>query len=221
MNTDHRGVGLQVDLSEMTSAASWANSWSHPTSQTDLLVDLEKNISNVAALGPAVINAFSQLHQGGSWASVTLIGTSMPDNFQGYPPGQHRIQRAEWTLWQALVNTHLPYRLDYGDYTTVPLNPAPIGIRWGYPINVRYTLDGEFLICRGVTTTRVGAVNMKRQLLRHAQQIVQFPNRNPVGHCWADGQIDAIAAGADPSGLEHWVQLGVNRHIERVRSLLP
>lgn len=61
---DHRGVGLQVDLSEMTSAASWVSSWSYPMSQTHLLVDLAGDVKNVAALGQAVVTAFSSSIRG-------------------------------------------------------------------------------------------------------------------------------------------------------------
>lgn len=227
VNADHRGVALRIGLQELSTAATWRAGWPHPLDETDLIVDVGANVANVQALGAGPLsNVFRNLHQGTVWRTVTFVGTSMPDNFQGYLAGSHLLQRIEWSIWQALITPtlahRLPYTLDYGDYATVPLNPPPTGIRWGFPINVRYTLDGEFLICRGVNTTGLGAVDMDQQLIAHAQQIVAFPQRGPLPNCWADIEIDAIATGTAGAGnLEHWVQIGVNRHIERVRTLLP
>ncbi len=146
----------------------------------------------------------------------------MPDNFAGVASGVYEINRAEWSLWQSLAGAALPYRIDFGDCTTPPINAAPQGIAWGYPISVRYTLDSAFLICRGVTTTREGAEDMAPQLIKHARSIAKYPTRNALANTWADATIDKIAAKtASPQGLEHWVQLGVNRHIERTRANLP
>ena len=146
----------------------------------------------------------------------------MPDNFAGMTKGLHLFKRSEWRLWRDLASAKLPYAVGYGDYATVAINPAPEGIAWGYPINVRYTLDDEFLICRGVGTTGPSGVDLDVQLLSHAKSIVKYPTRHPLAHCWADTTIDKIATGAAPTqGLEHWVQLAVNRHIELVVSSLP
>ena len=222
VSVDHRGVGLRVDLQELTSAATWIAAWPHQPNQTHLLVDFGSDVITVAALGNSVTHAFASLHQAANWRSVTIIGTSMPDTFQGWQQGLHTIPRTEWLLWQTICATSLPYRLDYGDYATVPTTPAPVGIQWGYPISVRYTLEDKFLICRGVRTTGIGGVDMDQQLVTHATSIVQYPQRAPLAHCWADTRIDNIAAGNEPPrGLEAWVQIGVNRHIELTRNRLP
>jgi hypothetical protein len=193
-----------------------------PLSGVDLIADFSNHVGTVSALGAALDHAFVHFHSGASWRSVTVAGTSMPDNFSGFTAGTHSIQRREFALWQHLSSPGLPYDLDYGDYATVPVNAPPPGIKWGFPINVRYTRVADFLICRGVATTGYGAVDMDVQLLGHAQTIVAAPNRARLAHCWADNQIDQIAAGtAGPGNLESWVRLSVNRHIERVRASLP
>lgn len=62
---------------------------------------------------------------------------------------------------------------------------------------------------------------MDDQLRAHAISIRGYPTRHRI-QCWADARVDAIAAQAeDPSGLEHWVRIGVNRHIELARLNLP
>lgn len=218
---DQRGVGLRVDLPEFTSAASWVPGWIRPIGEIDLIADFSDNVGNVAALGGVVNTAFNRLHRAGSWRTVTIAGVSLPANFTGFSAGLHRIRREEWHLWQrvAAVTT---YDLDYGDYTTVSPSAPPPGIAWGYPINVKYTLDADFLICRGVKTTGPGALDMDVQLLGHARAIRGYAARSPLAHCWADGKIDRIAAGTEGAGnLETWVQIGVNRHIELVRDRLP
>jgi Beta protein len=219
---DKRGVLLRVDLQEFTSAAAWAPGWYVPLSDTDLLVDFADNVGTVAALGAALHPAFTGLHGRGQWRTVAISGTSMPENFTGFAAGQYTIRREEFALWQRLAGLGLPYALEYGDYATVPTAPPPSGIKWGFPINVKYTLAADFLVCRGVNTTGPAAKDMDVQLIQHAQTIVAYGSRGGLAHCWADGIIDQIAAKVvDPQGLEHWVQLGVNRHIELTRTLLP
>jgi hypothetical protein len=145
----------------------------------------------------------------------------MLENFKGYGEGVFTIERVEWTLWQHLLSLSLPYRLDYGDYATVTIKPPPEKVRWGFPINVRYTLPTQFLICRGVGTTGEDGEDMKDQLIKHAKAIRRYANRKRL-NCWADANIDQIAAEEiDPGGLEDWVKIAINRHIARVRTDLP
>jgi hypothetical protein len=216
------GVALTVSLREFTSAERWVPSWSHPLGETDLILDLADKVATVADLGSALELAFRNLHRGTEWRSVTVAGTSMPDNFADYDTDDtHTIERAEWTLWQHLISLSLPYRLDYGDYATVAINPAPEGIRWGYPISVRYTLPTQFLICRGVRTRGEGARELDEQLIAHANTIVRYKKRSRL-QCWADETIDKIAAEREkPGNLENWVKIAVNRHIARVRNDIP
>lgn len=220
--TDGRGVALRVDLQELASASAWAGSWFMPLSETDLIADFRGSIGTVLNLGAPAIAAFQSLHRGSAWRSVTVAGTSIPPDFSGYSAGVHLIPRSEWALWQALSTAGLPYRIDFGDFATVSLAAPPPGIAWGYPINVKYTLQNEFLVCRGVKTTGRGSVDMAPQLIQHARTISIYPTRSPIAGCWADALIDDIAAGIEgPGALETWVRIGVNRHIERVRLDLP
>ena len=146
----------------------------------------------------------------------------MPENFMKYDKDDtHLIERLEWTLWQQLISMSLPYRLDYGDYATIAIGPPPADIRWGFPINVRYTLPTQFLICRGVRTRGEGAKDMDKQLIGHAITITNYKKRDRLD-CWADDTIDKIAAKDEkPGNLEYWVQIALNRHITRVRTDMP
>ncbi|UYO42810.1 beta family protein [Rhodopseudomonas palustris] len=220
-NADQRGVILRVDLQELNSAANWFPNWTIPVGQTDLVADFADIVGTVANMTAAVIHSFQHLHNAGQWRTVTTAGTSMPENFGGFLAGLHTIPRDEVRLWTALANAGLPYRIDFGDYATPPIAEPPPAIAWGYPINVRYTLPQDFLICRGVKTTGFGGVDMEPQLIGHAKSIVAYPQRNRI-NCWADDLIDQIAAtGQGQGNLETWVQIAINRHVELVRSLLP
>jgi Beta protein len=220
-NSDQRGVILRVDLQELNSAASWAPNWIVPVSQTDLVADFADIVGTVANMTAAVIHSFQHLHHANQWRTVTTAGTSMPENFGGFLAGLHTIPRDEVRLWTDLSNAGLPYRIDFGDYATPPIAEPPPAIAWGYPINVRYTLPQYFLICRGVKTTGFGGVDMDTQLIGHARSIVAYPQRHRI-NCWADDLIDKIAAtGQGQGNLETWVHIGINRHVELVRSLLP
>ena len=220
---DHRGVALRVDLQQFASIGSWSTGWSIPQIETDLIADFAGNMSAVSDLGITIDPVFIGAATSGKWRTITMAGTSMPENFTGYAAGTHILKRAEWTMWQRLSSTAgLPYRLDYGDYATISVVPAPEGISWGYPINVKYTLDSAFLICRGVTTTGLGGVDMGPQLIAHARTIMSYPGRRPLAHCVGDQQIDHIAlTGQKQGNLPTWVTISVNRHIELVRHLLP
>jgi hypothetical protein len=216
------GVALNVSLREFTSASDWAPSWPHALDQTDLIVDLADKVATVSDLGSILEMGFRNLHRGKEWRSVTIAGTSMPANFSEYEKDDvHFIDRMEYTLWQQLIASSQPYRLDYGDYATVAITPPPSDIGWGFPINVRYTLPTQFLICRGVRTRGKGAKDMDKQLVKHANTIMKYRGRKRLD-CWADETIDKIATGEDkPGGLEKWVTIAVNRHIARVRTDVP
>lgn len=219
---DARGVGLRVDLAEFTSAASWAPLMPIPITETDLIADFRASVGLVSAIGSSLVTLFGSLHSGSNWRTVTVAGTSIPTDFSGYAAGLHVLPRTEWALWNSLSSAGLPFRLDYGDYATVSLAAPPSGIAWGYPINVKYTLPGAFLVCRGVKTTGRGGIDMPPQLIGHARSIVGYPTRTRISGCWGDDLIDNIAAGTEsPGNLETWVRISVNRHINRVRSDLP
>jgi len=218
---DGRGVALRIDLNELAQSAAWAPTWGFPFPDTDLIIDLGGTLTAAHALGAGLHPTFQGLANGGLWRSVTVAGSSMPSNFQGVAAGLFPLPRVEVNLWNN-VKAVTPYRLDFGDYGTVSLTPPPQGIAWGYPITVKYTLGTHYLICRGVRTKGAGALDMDVQLRGHAQGIRNHPGRNPLGHCWGDTTIDAIAAnGAGTGGLAQWVSYSVNRHIENTRAVIP
>lgn len=220
---DGRGASLRVTLQDMSRIPDWIASWPFPLQETDLLIDLMDQAANVAAIGDAALKyAFQNLHQGPDWRSVIIVGTSLPENFAGLDQGLYTIQRHEKVIWDYLNAVALPYQLHYGDYATVSTAAPPAGIAWGYPISVKYTLRGEFLICRGIRTTGLGAQDAGTQLVDHAKSIATYHSRDSLIQCWADDEVNKIAnETSGPKGLEHWVRIGVNRHIELVRSTLP
>jgi Beta protein len=189
---------------------------------TDLIVDVEDTAEGVAKLGSVLQIVFRNLHRGKEWRSVTFAGTSMPENFQDFArDGVHLIERKEWRIWGDLAGASLPYRLDYGDYATVPIRDQQTKYSSGFPISVRYTLKTQFLIPRGVRTRGEGSKDQGPQLVKHANTIMKYQGRDRLD-CWADDEIDQIARKeATPNTLGHWVSIGVNRHITRVRADLP
>ena len=220
---DKRGVCLRISLQEMSELPEWIGTWPFPLKNTDLVIDYLNQAETLLSLGSAVLrSAFEALHKGSSWRSVTIVGTSIPDNFTGLVRGLYLIPRHEKVIWQQLQTAGLPYSLDFGDYATVSTTAAPAGIAWGFPISVKYTLRDEFLICRGVKTLGFGAEDSDIQLIKHAKSIVAHTTRGALPHCWGDEEINRIADETrGPKGLENWVRIGVNRHIELVRSTLP
>jgi len=219
---DKRGVALVVNLDEFNSAVEWMPNWLLAPEDTDLIVDLADNVEAVAALGSVLQIAFRNLHRAREWRTVTIAGTSMPENFADYArDGVHLIERKEWRIWRDLAGASLPYRLDYGDYATVPIRDQQTKYATGFPISVRYMLPTHFLIPRGVRTRGEGSKDQSPQLIAHANTIMRYEKRSRLD-CWADDEIDRIARKeVSPNTLGHWVSIGVNRHITRVRTDLP
>lgn len=219
---DNRGVCLRVDMQEAFSVSAWLHQWPFQTGRTDLVIDFGENVATAAALGALLDTMFLGINAHGVWRSVTLAGTSMPQNFTGFTAGQHLIPRIEAQLWNRMTALPLSYQLDFGDFTSVTTGVTPTNIAWGYPINAKYTLPNEFLILRGVKTTGPSGVDMDVQLIGHAGAVRAYSPRHRIPNAWSDDTIDQIATGAaQPKGLEHWVQLGVNRHIELMHAILP
>ena len=220
---DGHGIGLRVDLQEFTTANGWAPTWPRPLNETDLIADFADGIGHVAALGTILARAFNGLHRATDWRSVTIAGTSMPPTFTGYPQGAQTITRVEWGLWHSLAPSISAYDLDFGDYATINPNappPPPGGV--GFPINAKYTLEREFLICRGVRPSGPAGRPQAAQFVGHAQTIRGYSGQQPFAHCWADSTIDRIAAQTEnPGNPEKWVKIAINRHIEITRDRLP
>lgn len=222
VSADKRGVCLAITLQEISKMPNWINSWPFPPEETDLIIDYLNQAKEVLAFDQILAPAFHGLHVGNRWRSVTIVGTSIPDNFTGLDQGLYNIPRHQKAIWKLLSAAGLPYRLDYGDYATISVTAPSPGIKWGYPITAKYTLRDEFLICRGVRTTGLGAEDLAPQLIKHACSIVTCTNRGALSQCWADEEINRIANNTTPPrNLEHWVRIGINRHIELVKSALP
>lgn len=221
-SVDHLGICLRIDMQEAFSLSTWLHQWPFQTSRTDLIIDLGENVATAVALGTLLDTMFQGINSLGVWRSVTMAGTSLPQNFTGFTAGQHLIPRVEAQLWGRLTSLPLAYQLDFGDFTSVTPGVTPTNIAWGYPINVKYTLPNSFLVLRGVRTTGPNAVDMDVQLRGHAAGIVAHASRSRLANVWSDNTIDQIAAGTvGTKTLEHWVQLGVNRHIELMHAILP
>lgn len=103
-------------MSQFASASSWISSWPFAPAITDLILDCSDTITAVSAMGAAIHPVFTTLHAGPQWRTVTICGTSMPENFVGFAAGQYSIQRLEVAVWKRLSKLALPYRLDFGDY---------------------------------------------------------------------------------------------------------
>lgn len=224
-NAGSGAIALRLTLGEMSDAHEWVDTVT--PENTDLIIDFGGEIGVATKLGGVLADAFARLHSGPSWRSVTIAGSSIPDDFTGVAAGSHRIPRQELAVWSALRKRSLPYTLFFGDYATISPNARAPGVRWGYPINVKYTLKDDFFICRGIRTLglppkkdgtpakKVPTMDMGPQLIGHAKRIVDLPDRDALPNCWGDAQIDKIASGdLGPSGLAEWVQYSVNRHIE-------
>ncbi|WP_366509754.1 hypothetical protein [Mesorhizobium sp.] len=220
---DRRGAALRISLAELTTAPTSIANWYCPVAETDLIIDLGGSVASVLALGAPAFAAFRALHQGASWRSVTVAGGNIPATLTGYTVGQTMLPRTELDLWNALNAYGLGYTLHFGDYATIGPDASTDNIPGPVPINAKYTPDGQFQIFHGVKTKGPGAIPRETQYRNYAAAISRFPRRTPLGNCWGDLTIDAIAnvPGTSPGSPASWVGYCVNRHIELTRNQLP
>jgi hypothetical protein len=78
---------------------------------------------------------------------------------------------------------------------------------------LRYTIEDRWHIGLGAQVKKAGFGQMQRI----CQDLVALPYFDRPHTCWADTYIDDCAAGTASTGnASTWVQVAVNRHLERV-----
>ncbi|GDY33046.1 hypothetical protein GTS_46790 [Gandjariella thermophila] len=149
------------------------------------------------------------------WRSITVASGAFPQDLSEVEPWEvTELPRREITLWSALQDPRLPLRRrpGFGDYgidhpprrQPVPARPAP---------NVRYAVDGRWLVLRGTRTDPDG----NAQFHKVCGELVHLPEWCGDDFSWGDGQIAASARrDIGPGIARSWRSYGTNHHIEFV-----
>lgn len=184
-----------------------------PPNEVHLMIDLERIAGALDITAAALRPALKSLPHASEWASVSLLGTGMPDNTEevGRDKAKH-IDRSEWTLWRSL--TGHDYRLPtFGDYGVQSPNPMSDfnPLYMDSSAQLRYTTTASWYVARG----RAIKVNGNSQAHVLAQMIVSEPTvyRGP-GFSWGDAWLQDCADYKDgPGDQRQWRKATTNHHL--------
>jgi len=219
------GIALKVAAADIASVAGWVVQIGWSPSEVDLVVDL-KHVSSfdVATFGGYVAGLFQQVAPAmAQFRSVTLASGAAPKDHGSLNYGINLVNRTDWDLW-SIVHSRVPFELDYGDYCTghPDLTEPPGPAMASATVSARYTLDTNWLIIKGRSTSGQYGSPMANQYRSHAQQIMGYAGFGGLPNCWADGRVQLAAAGtAGTSSRQKWSEIAANRHISLVVDRLP
>lgn len=187
-------------------------------SEVDIVLDYQF-ISGVKAkeLTNQIVMCLSQFPNLTTWRSLTLCGTSFPPTISQIPTKSNgSIVRKDWKVYKKLRRLNLPRVPAYGDYTiTNPnftiFNPKTMKMA----ADIKYTVDGEFLIFRG----KIISGNGFDQMQDLCKDVLANSKYRGKDFSHGDQYIFKCAQGTAKNGnKETWVTVGVNHHLTQVVS---
>ncbi|PBC22623.1 MULTISPECIES: hypothetical protein [unclassified Mesorhizobium] len=221
------GFVLHVPLADLPHLAPWVAgvaAWN--PGQIDVLID----VGGVAEHAPApygnyvahTINA--SLAANHPWRSVTLHGWSAPKDYGPLNPGRNDVARRDWQIWE-WVKGLVPFQLDYSDSGHVhpSLDEVPGYAMANATVSVRYAIDDQWIIHKGVRTSGANGIAMGTQYRGHAQTLLADPDFGGLAiPSWGDGRIQHYATTqGGAGGRGQWAAVLLNRHIAHVADRLP
>lgn len=172
------------------------------------------------------VNAIAALPAVDRYASLTVVGSSMPQTLGELVKTSTTgtVRRRELDVWSQLQRVKgLVRRPSFGDYGVVhpdlmDLDPRQITVA----ADIRYTIPSEMLIVRG-SSTRHHPLGFG-QYHALAKSLVAMPEYSGRTFSWGDETIyrkaHAISV-AGPGNKTTWVQIATNHHLEFVVKELP
>jgi hypothetical protein len=221
------GLVVKATLRQLPTLGAWvaAQQW-RPDS-----IDLVVTAGHAADYDPPTFEGFvthaiqAHIAANNGWRSITLASSAAPRDTGALAYGRNVIPRLDWQLWNG-VQDQMPFQLDYGDYgIAYPDLTEPPGIAMTRAtVSVKYTIDDEWILRKGRSTTGAQGQPMTDQYRAHAKALVREPQFGGLPNCWADDRIKQIAATNPPQGAGNrpqWVGISVNRHLSLVANRLP
>ncbi len=220
------GLAVQAALSDLPNLQSWMQAQSLNPQDIDLIV-MAGGVAdhNPTAFGGYVTHALNTtLPNANQWRSVSLNSWSAPRDYGAVPHGRSLVPRKDWHLWSQVAPT-VQFPLDYSDmgHLHPSLEEPPGYVMATATVSVRYTIDDNWIVIKGVRTTGPNGIQMTQQYRAHAQSLVSDTNFNGLQHgCWADNRIRHYATTTGGAGgRPQWAAVMINRHISFIADRLP
>lgn len=181
--------------------------------------DVDIMIDYCAVDSPDIVTQLMRSHinclpNPNDWRSLTVVAGCFPPSIKSLGGGRwHRIRRAEWAGWCAGLSGPSPLarRPFYGDYgIRDPGVPPEFGMA---SANLRYTVDGDYLVQIGSLLKNGGAQEMHAM----CQSLIRRTEYRGPTFSAGDAAIAVTATSSDSSGgPQQWVQWCMNHHFESV-----
>jgi hypothetical protein len=146
------------------------------------------------------------------WKSVTVAGTSFPENMGNIQRGMTFHRRREFSDLYTIFKNRYP-SVQFGDYTiTHPklledFNPKTMDSA----AKIKYSTDAGYYIFKGKGTKSAGF----HQYHKLAQSLIKENFYSGETYSWGDGKINKIATDetSGPGSKQTWVSIGLNHHV--------
>lgn len=184
-----------------------------------IVVDL-KHVSDVntnVLILPTIINSIPNLN---SWLSLTLCGTSFPEDLSDIPADNtSSIERKEWLIWNSLISRQrlLDRSPQFGDYCIAnPLIKEVDPRTMQISASIRYTSTNDFIIFKGHSVKRTARrPEGWDQMYSLAMNVIVSSAFCGQAFSWGDNYIYECAnRRVSSSNAERWRKVGTNHHLE-------
>jgi hypothetical protein len=185
------------------------------STKVDLVVNLERVRSDqLSLLRGQILDFFAALYRTVTPRSLTLIGSSVPENLSAVPEnGEALVRRLELGIWRDVGmgawRRGLPLRL--GDYGIV--RPEYADKKGPFPnINARliYTVPDGMLVLRGCSRKKLALDEQYGRLASKLSKHQYF--RDSMN--WADRFVRASVHGVASGQPSKWISVCTSRHVE-------
>ena len=187
-------------------------------SAVDLIIDLERiRPDQLKSRRSEVLDFLSALDLVKPFRSLTLAGSSLPENLEDIPVDEDRdVPRLDLSLWRDVRIARGPSGLlGYGDYVSVRPEYEDRQSSFGN-INAKlvYTMENVTRILRGHSSK---LERLEFQYPKLSRRLVSSGVIPKAGFSWGDDRIAACAANRWVSGQPvSWISVATSHHFEFV-----
>ncbi len=191
----------------------------------DLIVDLgpvdDLIVDGVSALSSAFLQ---EVPDPEAWRTLTLSACSFPRSMGVVERKSHAtVERSEWRSWKRIAGTSVARVPTYSDCAI----QHPVGVEGFDPrvmqvsASVRYTLEDDWLLVKGVSTRRRPARQQFPELAKHLVYGYLRQHFAGAGHCEGCAAVKSAADGGGGFGsAEVWRRIGTVHHLTVVTQAL-
>jgi hypothetical protein len=224
--TDDRGLVLRLDCEEVLEEIPVDLQLAIDTvladcgvtaAQTDLVLDAGLVSGGVAIQSGAAGSALGALPHIGQWRNLAVAFSGFPDLVSDHvsPSTVGTIPRVDAASFNHLTSRFASRTLTFADYGVGV--PTYADAKWSPIPNIRYAVQGEWIIHRAATK-----LNPSPQYIKLAQDLAAAAYFSGPGFSPGDDYIADVASGADgPGNAGSYLKAAMSRHFHVVLDPRP